>query len=165
MKKVTYINKMPYAYDPTHARSPYRPNHQTAYKNKGETIESIAKFYRGMYTDVNDNVSWENGSDIPSEYASVKSSEGSLGRSIGGRYNSVNDKIKTYFAHTHSKVFIWIEWNPETEEVTEYQMNKSEFGAFVQKFTRICNNSEHNDIAIRFRKTSKKMINWLEEKC
>lgn len=166
MKKVTYINTLPYAYEPEINRnSPYRPNYQKAYKNRGELLESIAKAHRNIYTDANPTTSWKDGSDIEGERASVKSSEASLGRSIGGRYNSAENKIKTFFKDTPSKVFIWIEWDRETEMVTEYQMNKKEFRVFVSLFTRVCNNSEHTDIAIRFRKTSKKMINWLEEQC
>jgi hypothetical protein len=166
MKKVTYINTMPYAYEPyMNTNSPYRPNYQSAYKNRGETLESIAKYHRNIYTDINPATSWKNGSDIESEHASVKSSEASLGRSIGGRNNSASNKIKTFFKETPSQVFIWMEWDRQTEMITEYQMNKREFGAFINLFTRICNNSEHTDIAVRFRKTSKKMINWLEEQC
>ena len=102
------------------------------------------------------------GSDIEGEYASVKSSEGGLGRGIGGYDNSASDKIKTYFKHTHSKVFIWVELNEETKEVTEYQMNKREFGAFIQQFTRVHRASNKKEITVRFRPTSKKMIAWLE---
>lgn len=166
MKKITYINTMPYAYEPEINRnSPFRPNYQEAYKNRGETLESIAKFHRGIYTSINPNTSWDNGSDIESERASVKTSEASLGRSIGGRFNSASNKIKTFFRDTPSEVFIWMEWDRETETVTEYHMNKREFGAFIQKFTRVCMNSEHTDITIRFRKSSHKMIAWLEERC
>lgn len=166
MKKVTYINPLPYAYEPEINRnSPYRPNFQVAYKNRGELLESIAKMHRNVYTDINPATSWKNGSDIEEEKASVKSSEASLGRSIGGRYNTANNKIKTFFRETPSEVFIWMEWDRDTEVVTEYQMNKREFGLFISLFTRVCNNSEHTDIAIRFRKTSKKMIAWLEAHC
>ena len=166
MTKITYINTMPYAYEPEiNHHSPFRPNYQTNYKNRGEILESIAKYFRHIYTDVNPNTSWKDGSDIENEHASVKASEGSLGRSIGGRFNSASDKIKTYFRETPSQIFIWMEWDRDTELVTEYQMNKREFGAFIQRFTRICNNSNHTDIDVRFRKTSKRMIAWLEEQC
>lgn len=165
MKKITYINTMPYIFDANRRSSKYQLNGADTYKNRGETLESIAKWHRGIFTEINPNTSYCNGSDIEEEMASVKSSEGSLGRSIGGHDNSASDKIKVYFKTVHSKVFIWIEWNQETEMVTEYHMNKREFGAFVQKWTRICNNSEHTELAIRFKKTSKTMINWLESQC
>lgn len=164
MKKVTYINEMPYIYDASHARSHYLPNGSDKYKNRGEIIESIAKYHRGIYTDSNPNTSWENGSDIESEHASVKSSEGGLGRNIGGYNNTASEKIKAYFKGTASKVFIWIEWNEKTQEVTEYQMNKKEFGAFIQKFTRVHNMSNHKEVCVRFNKSSQKMLNWFEER-
>lgn len=165
MTKNTYINTMPYAYDANKPGSKYRPCYQENYKNKGETAESIAKFHRGLYTEVNPATMWSNGSDIPSEGASVKSSEGSLGRSIGEKDWTVSQKIKFYFRTVPSTRFIWVEWDQETETVTEYIMDKREFGAFVARFTRICHNSAHTDVAIRFRKTSNKMIEWLEAQC
>ena len=91
MKKVTYINEMPYIYDANHTRSHYLPNGSEKYKNRGETIESIVKYHRGLYTESNPNTSWNTGSDIETESASVKSSEGGLGRNIGGYKNSASD--------------------------------------------------------------------------
>ena len=157
-----YITDLPWVYDPTHKRSSYLINGSSAYKNRGELCESICKYHRGIYTEVNPNTSWKNGSDIEAEFASVKSSEGGLGRGIGGYNNSASDKIKTYFKETHSKVFIWVELNEKTREVVEYQMTKKEFGAFVQKFTRTHMASNKKEITVRFRASSKKMISWLE---
>lgn len=164
MKKITYINEMPYIYDTNHTRSHYLPNGSKKYKNRGEIIESIVKYHRGLYTESNPNTSWNTGSDIETEFASVKSSEGGLGRNIGGYKNSASEKIKEYFKNTASKVFIWVEWNEETQKVTEYQMNKKEFGAFIQKFTRVHMMSNHKEICIRFRPSSQKMLCWLESK-
>lgn len=160
MKVITYTNTMPFVHT-NHARSPYLINGSKAYKNRGELCESIVKWHRGIYTEVNPNTSWCNGSDIESEHASVKSSEGGLGRGIGGYNNTASDKIKEYFKHTASKVFIWVEFDEQTQVVTEYQMNKSEFGKFVHTFTRCHMNSEHTEITVRFRQSSKKMIDWL----
>lgn len=157
-----YITDLPWVYDPNHKRSSYLINGSSAYKNRGELCESICKYHRGIYTEVNPNTSWKNGSDIEAEFASVKSSEGGLGRGIGGYNNSASDKIKTYFKETHSKVFIWVELNEKTREVVEYQMTKKEFGAFVQKFTRTHRASNKKEITVRFRASSKKMISWLE---
>lgn len=162
MTIITYTNTLPYTYDPNHTKSHYLIDGSSAYKNRGELCESIAKHHRGIYTEINPNTSWDKGSDIEEEFASIKSSEGGLGRGIGGYDNSASDKIKTYFKNTHSKVFIWIEFNEETQQVTEYQMNKSEFGRFVYYFTRIHNMSNKKEISVRFRKTSKKMIDFLE---
>lgn len=160
MTIVRYTNTLPYSYDANHPRSHYLINGQKAYKNRGELCESIAKHHRGIYTDINPNTSWDTGSDIENEFASVKSSEGGLGRNIPG--NTAMEKIENYFLHTHSKTFIWVDLDEKTQQVVEYQMTKVEFRQFVENFTRIHNMSNHKELCIRFRPTSKKMIQWFE---
>lgn len=162
MKIITYTTNLPWIYDPNHARSHYLINGSTAYKNRGELCESIAKHYRGIYTEVNPNTDWQTGSDIESEFASVKSSESGLGRNIGGYDNTAEEKIAFYLENTHSKTFIWVELNEQTKEVVEYQMTKNEFAIFIQKFTRVHNMSNHKEVCVRFKKSSKKMIQFLE---
>lgn len=155
MKIITYINTLPYVYDPDHRGSHYLINGSKTYKNRGELLESVAKFQRGLYTEVNPTTTWDNGSDIESEKASIKSSEASLGRGIG--------TLENYFKNVASKLFIWIELNDQTQEVTEYQMNKQEFFIFVSQFTRIHNMSNHKEQCIRFLKTSQRMRKWFAE--
>ena len=155
MKIITYINTLPYIYDPDHRGSHYLINGSKAYKNRGELLESVAKFQRGIYTETNPTTTWDNGSDIESEKASIKSSEASLGRGIG--------TLENYFQNVASKLFIWIELNDQTQEVTEYQMTKQEFFIFVSRFTRIHNMSNHKEQCIRFLKTSQKMRKWFSE--
>lgn len=162
MKIERYISELNWVYDPNHARSHYLIEDCPAYRNHGELCESITKHHRGIYTEVNPHTSWKDGSDIEHEFASVKSSEGGLGRGIGGYDNDASDKIKTYFRDTHSKVFIWVELNEQTKEVTEYQMTKSEFGAFIQQFTRVHRSSSKKEITVRFLKSSMRMKMWLE---
>lgn len=162
MKIERYTTELNWVYDSNHSNSHYIIENCAAYRNRGELCESICKHHRGIYTEINPHTSWCDGSDIESEFASVKSSEGGLGRGIGGYDNSASDKIKTYFKNTHSKTFIWVELNEETKEVVEYQMNRSEFGKFVQKFTRVHRASNKKEITVRFRATSKKMITFLE---
>lgn len=157
-----YTTTLAWAYDPNHARSHYLINGSTAYKNRGELCESIAKHHRGIYTEVNPNTDWQSGSDIESEFASVKSSESGLGRGIGGYDNTAEEKIACYLRGTHSRIFIWVELNETTREVVEYQMNKEEFALFISKFTRVHNMSNHKEVCVRFKKSSKKMISFLE---
>ena len=156
MKILNYINTLNYKYDAAHNGSHYLINGATAYKNRGELLESIAKHHRGLYTEINPTTSWENGSDIESEHASIKSSEASLGRGIG--------TLENYFNNVASKTFIWVELNDQTQEVTEYQMTKQEFFVFVNLFTRVHNSSNHKEQIFRFYKTSKRMIKWFEER-
>lgn len=162
MKIERYITELNWVYDKDHRISHYLIEGSTAYKNRGELCESICKHRRGVYTEVNPHTSWKDGSDIEEEFASVKSSAASLGRGIGGYDNTASDKIKTFFRETPSKIFIWVELNEETKEVVEYQMNKREFGAFIQKFTRIDRSSGRKEVAVRFLTSSKRMVNWLE---
>lgn len=162
MKIERYTTDLAWTYDATHARSHYLINGSTAYKNRGELCESIAKHHRGIYTEVNPNTDWRTGSDIESEYASVKSSESGLGRNIGGYDNTAEEKIAHYLQFTHSRIFIWVELNETTREVVEYQMDKAEFAMFIQKFSRVHNMSNHKEVCVRFKKTSKKMITFLE---
>lgn len=157
-----YTTTLHWEYDPNHRSSHYLINGSTAYKNHGELCESIAKHHRGIYTEINPNTDWQTGSDIESEYASIKSSEAGLGRNIGGYDNTAEEKIAYYLEHTHSRVFIWVELNEDTKEVTEYRMEKAEFALFIQAFSRVHSMSNHKEVCVRFKKSSKKMINFLE---
>ena len=157
-----YITTLNWIYDETHRGSHYLINGSTTYKNRGELCESICKHYRGIYTEVNPNTDWQSGSDIEGEFASVKSSEASLGRGIGGYSATAEEKIACYLNGTHSKTFIWVELNEETREVVEYRMNKNEFAMFIDNFTRVHNASNHKEVCVRFKSSSKKMIAFLE---
>ena len=164
MIKNTYINTMPYEYDADHDRSHYLLNGSEKYKNRGETIESIAKFHRGIFTESNPNTAWNEGSDIPAEHLEIKSNEGNLGRGISGI--TASEKIKNYFKEIQKdKKWAYITWDENTQIVTEYHMNKSEFGEFVRRFTRVHNMSNHKEVCIRLKKESKIMIRWFESKC
>ena len=156
-----YINTLEYTYDKAHAVSHYRIGGGN-YRNKGELLESIAKYHRDIYTEGNPNIAWNVGSDIENEHASIKSGGASLGRGIGGYAATAEEKIEAYFKNVSSTTFIWMHMNEDTQEVIEYHMNKAEFKIFVNKFTRVCNSSNHKELAIRFRKHTKKMEAWFE---
>lgn len=164
MKKVTYTNTLNYTYDADHPISHYLIEGSKDYKNGGELMECIAKKHRGMFTsDKNPTTSFSNGSDIEKENASVKSSGCSLGRGLRG--NTAHELIVDFFANVASTLFIYIILNYETQEVTEYHMNKSEFGAFVNMFAYLHYESGNHKLKISIRNTSKKMIVWFEERC
>lgn len=156
MEIVKYINTLHYEYDKAHRGSHYLINGSNTYKNRGEFLESVAKHYRGIYTESNPTTAWNEGSDIENENASVKSSEASLGRAVG--------TLENYFQNVASNKFIWVEFNDNTQEVTEYQMNKNEFFAFIQQFTRVHNSSNHKEQIFRFYKTSRRMLQWFEKR-
>ena len=163
MKKVSYINEMPYTFDAVHPVAHYRLK-SGKYRNRGEILESIAKYHRGIFTEVNKNTSWNNGSDMEELNASIKSSKACIGRNFKGIHDP-NQQIKAYFKGVASSLFIWMEWDEKTQMVTEYHMNKREFGAFVNEFTQFVRDSKMTDLAIRFRASSNKMRMWLDSRC
>lgn len=154
MKKFTYTNTMPYMYDPTHARAHYNINGK--YANRGEFCESVAKFHRGLDYITNPATSYDEGSDIESLNASVKSSGASLA-CIYGDFDSI---LATYFTNVHST--LWIYMTIIDEEVIEYHMDKTEFLLFVQTFGVLAKESGSDLTKIRFKAESNKMLQWFE---
>lgn len=158
MKKYTYTNTMPYAYDPNHARSHYLIGN--AYKNHGEFLESVAKHHRGLDYMVNPATSYDKGSDIPSMNASVKSGKCSLADLYGDCFKTIFD---TYMANVHSS--LWIFMVDCGEQITEYHMNKAEFADFVTMFGYIDEASGSHLLKIRIKDVSIKMVKWLDNWC
>ena len=165
MTKIEYINTMPIIHDYEHRGAPYLINGQAKHKNHGETVESIVKWHRGLYTEVNPSTSWWEGSDIEELNASVKSSEASLGHNVGKDTDTLLKRVNFYCKYTHSSLFIWADWDEETNAVVEYHMDIKEFKKFVLTFTRMSRDTSNGQMAIRFRKSSKKMQAWFEERC
>ena len=158
MFKVTYINNMPYSYEPERRGSKYLIGDK--YKNHGEFLESVAKFHRGLDYLVNPTTSWNTGSDIESLNASVKSAKSSLARVHGNSFESIKN---AYFANVASTT--WIFMVDIGEEITEYHMNKEEFSKFLDEFGRTGIESGSHLMKIRITDVSKKMIIWLEDNC
>jgi len=160
MKKTTYINTLEYVYDEENSGSRYFIPQIGKHRNHGELCESIAKAHRGIFTENNPTTAYWQGSDIESEHASVKSSHANLSRNYGGA-TTVSTAFEYYFSHVASNTFIYVDFNEKTQEVVEYQMNKSEFGRFLCYFTYITRHS-NGKIEIRLKHTSRKMIAWLD---
>ena len=157
MNKISYTNTMPYEYDPNRKGSHYKIGEK--WKNAGELAESITKFHRGLDYLVNPKTSYDNGSDIESLNASVKSSGASLACLYG---NSFEQIIDTYFANVHSTLWIYVV--KVDEEIIEYHMNAKEFREFLEGWAQIAVESNSHLLKVRFKKTSLKMIKWLEER-
>lgn len=158
MRKFTYINNMPYSFDPTRKGAKYLIG--DTYKNHGEFLESVAKFHRGLEYLVNPTTSWDTGSDIESLHASVKSGKASLARVYG---NSFEEIKRTYFANVASTC--WIFMVDIGEEITEYHMNADEFSQFLDEFGATGVESGSHLMKIRIQGFSKRMHNWLENYC
>ena len=164
MKKIEYVNEMPY--EVTNKKgAKYQLPGKAKGANHGELCESLTKWHLGLYTAINPNTSYEEGSDIEELRASVKSSHGSLGRTFGDSKNT-SEAIRYYFKHVHSTLYIWVEFDEKTQTVTEYHMNKSEFGRFIRAFMycRISKSKNHK-MEIRFPSSSKKLTKWFNEQC
>ena len=146
---------MPYEYDPNHSGAHYLIGGK--YKNNGEFAESVAKYHRGLDYLVNPATSYDNGSDIESLNASVKSSGASLARVYG---NTKDEILNTYFANVHSTLWIYV--SKVDDEITEYHMNAEEFKAFLEAWGEIAKESGTHLQKVRLKKESKKMMAWLE---
>ena len=156
MIKITYVNTMPYAYEPDRKGSKYLIG--DAYKNHGEWLESVAKFHRGLEYLVNPNGAYDNSSDIESLNASVKSTGASLARVYGNSYEQIKE---TYFANVHSTLWIYIQ--DIGEEIVEYHMNRKEFEEFLDNHHELAVESGSHLTKVRLRKNMK-MLKWLEER-
>lgn len=157
----TYINELNYTYNAEHKGSHYLIENKTTYCNKGEFSESVCKYKHGCYEAHNPTTAWNKGSDIEHMQASVKSSEASLGRGITG--DTIEEMAESFFKETPSTLFIWINIDELTQQVTEYHMNKAEFKMFIMNFTRVHHSSSKKENIVRFRKHTKKMEQWFEE--
>ena len=157
MTALTYVNTMPYTYDPDHRGAHYIIGEK--YKNHGEFCESVAKFHRGLAYLVNPATSYSDGSDIEEISASVKSSNATLADVFGNSFESI---VNTYVANVHSKLFIYMV--DMGEQITEYHMNAKEFREFVESWAGLAVDSGTHLTKVRFKKTSGKMIKWLEER-
>lgn len=166
MTKNEYVNTMPYITDMTHPRSHYKIEGASGFCNMGNLCESIVKHHRGLPYLTNPNIAGLDGYDIPELKIEVKSGESGLGRAIGNLEFSQSEQIRFYFQHKSSdSLWMWVYFNPKTQIVTEYIMNKHEFGRFLHIALRSKQHKQSNgkSINVRFKKTSKKMLTWLDE--
>lgn len=166
MIKNTYVNTMKYSLT-GEKRMNYHIEGAKANCNHGMLCESIVKYHRGLAHLSNPSTSGMKGYDIPEEQIEVKSSAAGLGRDIGDRNFTQSQQIKFYFKNSpKGKRWMWVEFDEETQIVTEYIMNKSEFGAFLHVALRgkQTMQSNHKSINVRFKATNSIMRNWLENR-
>lgn len=155
MKTTTYENPITYTYDTEHRGAHYFFNGK--YANAGEFLESVAKAHRGLDYTVNPTTSFDKGSDIEEEKASVKSSGASLACLYGDTKEEI---IKEFFERVASEKFIYMTMNEE--HITEYEMNKDEFRIFLTEWSILAKESGKDVNKVRIKNTSNKMVQWLE---
>lgn len=159
MKKCEYTNTMNYIFDNERRGSKYSMDNGNSFKNHGEFLESVAKFHRGLEYLVNPATSYDTGSDIEEMNASVKSSNASLACIYG---NTKEQIIEEYFKNVHST--LWIYMVDMGEQITEYHMNAKEFKEFLNEWATTAVESGTHLTKVRIKKTSGKMVKWLEER-
>lgn len=167
MIKNSYVNEMPFELTGI-PRTQYHIIGAKGNCNHGNLLESMVKYHRGLEYLTNPNTDGMEGYDIPEERIEVKSSEGGLGRRIGEYNFSVSQQISFYFKHAErGKRWMYVIYNEKTNVVTEYIMNKSEFGGFLHVALRDKQHKQSNgkSINVRFKKTNKEQIAWLESRC
>lgn len=165
MFKNEYINTMPYTTDMSHPRSHYKIEGASGFCNMGNLCESIVKHHRGLPYLINPNTAGLDGYDIPEMKMEVKSGESGLGRAIGNSDFTQSEQIHYYFAHKSAdSMWMWVYFNPKTQQVIEYHMNKSEFGRFLHVALRSKQHKQSNGkgLNVRFKKTTKKLLTWLD---
>ena len=166
MIKNEYVNEMPFELTGK-PRAQYHIIGHNGFCNHGNLIESMIKYHRGLPYLSNPNTSGSVGYDVPEEKMEVKSSECGLGRDIGERDFSVSQQISWYFKNRdHDDKWLYGVYNEKTNMVTEYIMNKSEFGAFLHIALRKKQHKQSNgkSINVRFRPTTRDQIEWLENR-
>lgn len=161
MFKIEYKISIPFTYDASHRGAPYSLDGGLTHKNGGEFCESVAKHHRGLDYKVNPATSFSEGSDIESLNASVKSSGASLACLYGTNKEEI---LNEYFARVHSTLWIYMV-NIDNESMIEYHMDSTEFRAFLNEWSGLAKESGGKNLyKVRIKKTSGKMIKWLEEK-
>lgn len=157
MTRIEYKIEMAYEFHPERSGAKYKIGN--AFKNGGEFLESVAKHHRGLDYLVNPNTSWDTGSDIESEHASVKSGKASLCRIHGETFEEI---FTRYFEGVASTK--WIYMIQVDDNAVEYHMNKEEFAEFVKTWGRLGVESGKHEKKIKILATSMKMVRWLEER-
>lgn len=159
MIKVQYTATIPYFFNPNHKGAHYSFDNGKTYKNNGEFLESAAKHQRNLEYLINPATAYDQGSDIESLNASVKTPTASLACIYG---NDKNDILEKYFKNVYSTLWIFMFMTNET--VYEYHMNKAEFQEFLQIFGKLDRDAKTNKNKIRIKNLTKNMLEWLEDR-
>lgn len=158
MKKTTYEITLNYEYQADRKGAKYLID-GIKWANCGELIESIMKHHRNLPYLKNPTTKWNEGSDIESEQASVKSGKASVATIYG---DSIEAILEIYMANVASQKFIYgiiID-----NEMNEYEMDLCEFVDFVRVFGRLVKEAGHDRTKIQLLQTSGKTIKYLEER-
>lgn len=126
----------------------------TAKCNVGEMIELVICYDETNTIKKTDNIAYDVASDCGNK--SIKSAKASLTDKI--RANDYETIYNRYFETVHSTEWVYGILNRETETVTAYYMNKTEF----QRFLKVATAYEPSTKRIRFRTNNKNVITELQ---
>lgn len=155
MKKSVFTMNFHFEYDPAHRGAPYSLDGEH-YMNAGEFAEVADKLCKGFGSSKDANTPFDKGSDIAETMTSVKSSKATLtGAQIGYDFESIK---RCYFARVHSTNWDYVVIMDDT--LTVYNMDAAEFEDFMDNWATY---SKDRNV-IRFKATSGKMLNWLDER-
>ena len=155
MKKTTFTMNFHFEYDSAHRGAPYSLDGEH-YMNAGEFAEVADKLCKGLGSSKDANTPFDKGSDIAETMTSVKSSKATLtSKQIGYDFESIK---RCYFARVHSTNWDYVVIMDDTLIV--YNMDSTEFESFLDNWATYCKDRN----VIRFKATSGKMLNWLDER-
>lgn len=155
MKKTTFTMNFHFEYDSAHRGAPYSLDGEH-WMNGGEFAETADKLCKGLGSSKDANTPFDAGSDIPETMTSVKSSKATLtSKQIGYDFESIK---RCYFARVHSTNWDYVVIMDDTLIV--YNMDSAEFESFLDNWATYCKDRN----VIRFKATSGKMLNWLDER-
>lgn len=153
MKKQIYNISTSFHFEPVaHKGAPYSFD-GSHWMNAGEFTECMVKACMGFSCEKDANTPYDRGSDIPEINASVKSGGATLVNMKLGATDS--EFLNVFFENVHSDKFIW--GVVIDDQLTTYTMNAKEFRPFCENFGKINERGY-----FRFKKTSGKMLSWLE---
>ena len=141
------------------------PTITTTNKNNGDLLEwALCRYYK-VNRSTHDNLRYDICSDLDTpdgKHISIKASGFTLmsGTLCEGR-TTFEGILNLYSEKVHSNTFAYI-----TKDFVVYEMNLTEFRAFLCTFGRVERESSKNHglMKIRCRKESKKMLRWLSER-
>ena len=85
----------------------------------------------------------------------------SSGASLACVYGNTKEQIiEEYFENVHS--ILWLFVVNVDEEIIEYHMNAEEFREFLEEWATTAKESGSHLTKVRIKKTSGKMLRWLE---
>lgn len=155
MKKMTGTLNFGFVYDANHKGAHYSLDGGEHWVNGGEFAEIADKALRGLPLVKDACTPYDKGSDIGEDISAKSGGATLVNKPLGYDFDSFSAH---YFATVHSKRWDWIV--VMDNEITVYTMEENEFKMFLQSWGYW----EKDRKVIRFRKTSAKMLQWLEEK-